>query len=78
MIQKSIKNQALKKAKSEGFALSTIVKILLQDYVKGKIQIGTITQDDVQIERTEIIEVDEETQAMMDDAVGRWRHKFSG
>jgi len=77
MIQKAIKDEALKKAKSEGFSLSTIVKILLQDYVKGKIGIGSLFNDDVRVDKVERIEVDEETQDMMDSVVKKWRYKFS-
>jgi len=77
MVQKSIKDQALKKAKSEGFALSTIVKILLQDYVQGQIRIGTFSNNDVKVNKVEVLDVDKETQEIMNNAVKKWRHKFS-
>ena len=45
MVSKPVKDQAAKRAKHEGFPLSTIVTILLKDYSLGKIDIGTRPTD---------------------------------
>ena len=39
LIDKKIKNTALKKAKKDGIPLSSVIRILLQEYSNGKISI---------------------------------------
>ncbi|MFH1218397.1 MAG: hypothetical protein V1679_00980 [Candidatus Peregrinibacteria bacterium] len=66
-VDKEIRNSAAKKAKQDKLSVSAVVRILLMDYANGKIQIGT--------RLAEPIEVDKETQKMMDDTVAEWNKK---
>ncbi len=77
MVNKSVKETAAKKAKKEGFSLSTVTKILLQDYAEGRVRIGSMPNDAFEIKKIAKITVDSETQKSMDNAVKTWRHKFA-
>jgi hypothetical protein len=65
-VEKSIRDQAASKAKEDMISFSSVVRILLRDYATGKIRIGTQTVEPFHIEK---IEVDDETQGLMDEVV---------
>lgn len=69
-IDKELRNRAAERAKKEKLPISVIVRILLSDYAAGKIQIGTRTPELTQMKE---VEVDDETQSLMDDVVNVWR-----
>lgn len=71
-IDKEIRNRAAKRAKQEKLSISAIVRILLTDYAEGKIQIGARFPQLIQMSS---IEVDEETQNLMDNTIRLWRKK---
>lgn len=68
-IDKETRDKAAERAKEEKISVSAVVRILLNDYAEGKIQIGTRVPTDIQM--TEV-EVDEETQALMDNVIKLW------
>ena len=73
MIQKSVKDLALQRAKKEGFSLSMVAKILLKDYADGRLKIGSFaTNSDINIEKMERISVDPETQKLMDKSLQKY------
>lgn len=71
-IDKETRNRAAKRAKREKLSVSAIVRILLTDYAEGKITIGTRFP---QLTQMSAIEVDEETQNLMDNTIHLWRKK---
>ena len=71
-IDKTITSLAAKKAKKDKLSVSAVMRILLTDYAKGKIQIGTKIQKEPEVE---IIQVDSTTQKKMDEIVSLWRNK---
>lgn len=71
-IDKEIRDKAAKKAQNDKLSVSAVIRILLTDYADGKIQIGARIVSEPKIE---IIEVDEETQSMMDDVIKTWHKK---
>jgi len=73
MIQKTVKDLAAQKAKSEGLSLSTVARFLLQGYADGKLNIGLIVGDP-EVSR---VALDQKTQKTLDNTVKKWRHKFA-
>jgi len=73
MIQKTVKDLAAQKAKSEGLSLSTVARFLLQGYADGKLNIGLIVGDP-EVSR---VTLDQKTQKTLDNTVKKWRHKFA-
>ncbi|HBB02666.1 MAG: hypothetical protein US89_C0005G0079 [Candidatus Peregrinibacteria bacterium GW2011_GWF2_38_29] len=71
-IDKEIKDKAFKRAKDDNLSISFVVRMLLSDYANGKIQIGTRLSDNF---KAEVIEVDPETQKLMDRIVKKWNEK---
>ncbi len=70
-IDKEVRDLAAAKAKTDKLSVSAVIRILLVDYAKGKINIGTHLASESEIE---IIEVDQSTQKLMDKVVAEW-HK---
>lgn len=73
MVQRDVKNLAAQRAKKEGLSLSTVAKFLLQGYADGKVNIGLIVGNP-EVSR---VELDNETQDLLDNSMKQWRHKFS-
>jgi antitoxin component of RelBE/YafQ-DinJ toxin-antitoxin module len=73
MIQKTVKDLAAQKAKSEGLSLSTVARFLLQGYAEGKLNIGLVVGDP-EVGR---VALDQETQEELDNSMKQWRHKFA-
>jgi len=73
MVHKSVKDLAAKKAKAEGLSLSAVARFLLQGYADGKLNIGLVVGDQ-EIQR---VDLDSQTQKILDDSVKKWRHKFA-
>ncbi len=73
MIQKTVKDLAAQKAKSEGLSLSTVARFLLQGYADGKLNIGLIVGDS-EVSR---VALDQKTQETLNNTVKKWRHKFA-
>jgi len=71
-IDKEIRDKAAKKAKDDKLSVSAVIRILLIDYTAGKIQIGTRINESP---APEIIQVDRNTQALMDMVVSKWHKK---
>lgn len=71
-IDKEIKDKAMQKAKTDNLPISLVIRLLLLDYANGKIKIGTQTAD---VAKAEFIEVDDETQKLMDDVITTWDKK---
>lgn len=68
-VEKMIRDKAARKAKEDMLSFSSVVRILLIDYASGKIQIGSQIKVEPYIE---LIEVDDDTQVLMDDVVAEW------
>ncbi|MDP4007572.1 MAG: hypothetical protein Q8P68_00085 [Candidatus Peregrinibacteria bacterium] len=68
-VEKNIRDKAAKKAKEDMLSFSSVVRILLLDYSNGKIHIGSQMKREPYIE---IMEVDDDTQELMDDVVAEW------
>lgn len=68
-IDKEIRDRAATRAKREKISVSAIVRILLNDYADGKIQIGSRMPEVTQVTS---IEVDQETQELMDSVMDEW------
>lgn len=73
MVQRDVKNLAAQRAKKEGLSLSTVAKFLLQGYAEGKVNIGIIIGEP----EVTSVDIDNETQEVLDNSVKKWRHKFS-
>ena len=73
-IDKETREKAAKRAKADKLSVSTVARLLLRDYADGKISIGTRVQEPF-TSTMETIEVDEETQSMMDDVFAVWNNK---
>lgn len=73
MIQKTVKDLAARKAKSEGLSLSTVARFLLQGYAEGKLNIGLVVGDP-EVGR---VALDQKTQEELDNSIKQWRHKFA-
>lgn len=71
-IDKEIKDRAMQKAKTDNLPLSLVIRLLLLDYANGKIKIGS---HPVEVEKVEVVEVDDEIQKMMDDIMKKWHKK---
>ncbi|KKP36237.1 hypothetical protein A2483_01595 [Candidatus Peregrinibacteria bacterium RIFOXYC2_FULL_33_13] len=71
-IDKKIRDKAARKAQDDQLSVSAVIRILLNDYADGKIQIGTRMVGEPMIE---VIEVDKSTQNLMDDVVNAWNKK---
>jgi len=69
-IDKELCQRAYKRAKINKLPISAVVRILLAEYAEGKIQIGAKFVEDFEVKK---IEVDEETQNLMDDVISVWR-----
>jgi hypothetical protein len=76
MVQKSVKDLAARKAKEEGLSLSTVTRFLLQGYADGKVQIGLILNQDVEVTKIETIDLDSETASRINSSVKKWRNKI--
>lgn len=79
-IHKSIVKKASKKAKQDKLSVSAIARILLSDYADGFISIGARVNKDtaynnVKVEKVEVVEVNDNTQALMDKIVEVGRKK---
>ncbi len=72
MVHKSVKDLAAKKAKAEGLSLSVVARFLLQGYADGKLNIELVVGDQ-EIQR---VDINSQTQKILDDSVKKWRHKF--
>lgn len=68
-VDKKIRDKAAAKAKHDMISLSAVVRILLIDYAEDKIRIGSQSTQEFNIQR---IEVDKETQTLMDDVISAW------
>lgn len=73
MVQRDVKDLAAQRAKKEGLALSTVTKFLLQGYAEGKVNIGIVVGNP-EVKR---VDLDHETQEVLDNSVKQWRHKFA-
>jgi antitoxin component of RelBE/YafQ-DinJ toxin-antitoxin module len=71
-IDEETKQKASLKAKKDQLSFSAVVRILLSDYAKGKIEIGAKSVTHYEISE---IPVDNETQKKMDSIVTKWHHK---
>ena len=71
-IDKETRDKAAERAKEEKISVSAVIRILLTDYAEGKIQIGTRMSETVQ---GGAIEVDEETQNLMDEVINEWNKR---
>jgi len=69
-IDKDLRDRAAERAKKEKLPISVIVRILLSDYAEGKIQIGSRVPEITQMKE---VDVDDETQNLMDDVINVWR-----
>jgi hypothetical protein len=69
-VDKDIRDKAAQKAKTDRISVSAVVRILLLDYADGKIQIGTKMREEPKVET---IEVDQETQNMMNTIISEWK-----
>jgi len=66
-IDKEIRDTAAQKAKEDKLSVSAVIRILLLDYVNGKIEIGTrLPEEEIKVET---IQVDKDTQELMDDVI---------
>ncbi len=77
MVNKSIKDLAAKKAKSDGISLSLIVRLLLKEYSSGRFDIGLIENDKTQVTKVEEVKLDEKTQLLIDKSSKKWRNKLA-
>ncbi|EKD93370.1 MAG: hypothetical protein ACD_28C00161G0003 [uncultured bacterium] len=68
-VDKKIRDKAAAKAKNDMISLSAVVRILLIDYAEDKIRIGSQSNQEFTIQR---IEVDNETQSLMEDVITEW------
>ncbi len=68
-VEKMIRDKAASKAKEDMLSFSSVVRILLLDYASGKIRIGSQVKEEPYIE---LMEVDNDTQALMDDVITEW------
>lgn len=71
-LDQETKEKAYKKAKEDKLSFSAVVRILLTDYVDGKIVIGTRSVEQYDVSE---IKVDSETQSKMDNIVKKWHNK---
>ncbi len=55
-IDKALKDEAVKKAKQQGVALSAILKMATQAYVDGSLSVGVITKSQVNEKTIELID----------------------
>ncbi len=76
MVHNSIKNPAAAKAKADGLSLSTVIRFLLKAYTEGKLNIGLIVNDSVDITNTRQIALDQATQDQLETSVKKWRTKI--
>ena len=76
-VNKTIIKKASKKAKQDNLSVSAVTRILLTDYADGFISIGTRRNDEVSVNKLEVIEVDNNTQKLMDSIGTKWRNKKS-
>ena len=74
MVRRDVKNKAAKRAKAQGFALTTVVKILLDDYAEGRINIGSFSTNLNPFFSVDTVVVDSETQTMLDQAAEEMRN----
>jgi antitoxin component of RelBE/YafQ-DinJ toxin-antitoxin module len=77
MVRKDIKERAAKKAKQEGVSLSTVVRFLLKGYAEGRVGVGLVLNEEVQVEKVAKISLDKETQSFLDNSTKKWRHKIN-
>ena len=77
MVQKSVKDEAAKKAKSEGLSLSTVTRFLLKEYAEGKLSIGVTINESIKVSDVQNIELDTATQQRLDASAASWRDKVS-
>lgn len=73
-IDKTIRDHAAKRARIDQISLSAVARMLLRDYADGKINIGA-TVANAEIFKAETVEVDTETQAMMDEISILWKNR---
>lgn len=66
-IEKEIRDKVAAKAKEDNLSVSTVATILFLDYANGKIRIGSQSAQEFEIERVEVVPVDSETQALMNE-----------
>lgn len=71
-VEKMIRDKAAQKAKEDMLSFSSVVRILLLDYASGKIRIGSQIKEEPEIE---LIEVDDDTQALMDGVITEWNKR---
>jgi hypothetical protein len=69
-IDKEIRDLAAKKAKQDKLSVSAVARMLLKDYADGKIEIGSNIVRDVVVDE---VDVDADTQDLMDSVVSSWR-----
>ena len=69
-IDKATRDRAAKRAQAENMPLAVIVRIFLNDYADGKLNIGSQTVLSVS---AETIPVDKSTQRKMDAVAAQWR-----
>ena len=75
MVQKSVKDEAAKRAKSEGLSLSAVTRFLLKEYSNGKLNIGVTINESIKVSDIQNIELDSQTQQKLDASVSSWRDK---
>lgn len=71
-VEKMIRDKAAQRAKEDMLSFSSVVRILLLDYASGKIRIGSQIKGEPEIE---LIEVDDDTQALMDGVITEWNKR---
>jgi len=77
MVQKNAKDLAAQRAKSEGLSLSAVARFLLKGYADGKLNIGLIVEDNINITPPQLVPLDPTTQNKMNASVKKWRNKIS-
>ncbi len=70
-IDKATRDRAAKRAQAENMPLAVIVRIFLNDYADGRLDIGARTNV-----TAETVPVDKATQRKMDTVVAKWRDRM--